>query len=693
MKIEILVPGKMTQSGSSLFKLIQNNNTPSLDLFVRESVQNSLDARKEDSKYVSVEFLTGSFESGKLSAELEGIEQALSNRYTDKNCTYLAVRDSGTVGLTGETDYAKVVNNKYGNVLKLIYEICRPQENEGAGGSWGIGKTVYFRMGIGLVIYYSRILNDDGNYESRLAASLVEDECGDNPMIPVYRGMPRNGIAWWGQPTEKENDTVPVTDEEYINSFIDIFGIEPYTGDQTGTTIIMPYTDEKELLENNRIEHPDSLIEPVLPFWYDSVEKYLQISLQRWYAPRLVNPDYPYGPFLRALINGRGIAREDMEPVFRLLQSMYNRANNCGEDDFTSENGLDIQNYPVIVNNLLDDKVAGTLVCVKVSRENLKMNVPDNKPEPSVYFNCEQEGSETNKPFVCFVRKPGMIVSYENNSKWAPGNVTTNKNEYIFGFFVLHSLNKFKLQNIPVGNIEEYVRKSEMADHTTWGDWSAPGFNPRLVSRIQTNVSRRISAEYVASSEDRKTKENSAISKLLGDLLLPPTGFGTQPDPGPKPPKPDPAPSKGKKFIFRADPSKIRYYDDYMEIPMTLKTTGDRKIRHTAFDILIDTESGKSRISEWVGTLGLEAPFTVEKVRLLMDMFDGEKTDEKLFLDNGNRTASYGGMVFSLRTENGVTYGMDVSSDEGHSVSMGLVAVLHLMQRDVRPAVTFEKEV
>ena len=59
MKIEIAEPGRMTQSGSSLLKLIQNNNMPILDLLVRESIQNSLDAKNEKDPYVTVEFLTG----------------------------------------------------------------------------------------------------------------------------------------------------------------------------------------------------------------------------------------------------------------------------------------------------------------------------------------------------------------------------------------------------------------------------------------------------------------------------------------------------------------------------------------------------------------------------------------------------------------------------------------------------------
>ena len=36
MYIEIAEPGRMSQSGSSLLKLIQNNYMPTLDLLVRE---------------------------------------------------------------------------------------------------------------------------------------------------------------------------------------------------------------------------------------------------------------------------------------------------------------------------------------------------------------------------------------------------------------------------------------------------------------------------------------------------------------------------------------------------------------------------------------------------------------------------------------------------------------------------------
>ena len=54
MRIEIAEHGRMTESGSSLLRLIQNQDIPLLDLLVRESVQNSLDAASNTSTKVSV---------------------------------------------------------------------------------------------------------------------------------------------------------------------------------------------------------------------------------------------------------------------------------------------------------------------------------------------------------------------------------------------------------------------------------------------------------------------------------------------------------------------------------------------------------------------------------------------------------------------------------------------------------------
>src|SRR5699024_5022913 len=98
-----------------------------------------------------------------------------------------------TTGLTGEylSNDIDVLNNS--NFHKLVFGIGKNQSKEGAGGSWGLGKTSYFRMGIGVVIYYTRIETDNG-YEERLVASLIESPKKNERILP---GSDR-GIAWWG---------------------------------------------------------------------------------------------------------------------------------------------------------------------------------------------------------------------------------------------------------------------------------------------------------------------------------------------------------------------------------------------------------------------------------------------------------------------------------------------------------------
>ena len=63
MRIEIAEHGRMTESGSSLLRLIQNQDIPLLDLLVRESVQNSLDAASNTSTKVSVDIRVGEFKA------------------------------------------------------------------------------------------------------------------------------------------------------------------------------------------------------------------------------------------------------------------------------------------------------------------------------------------------------------------------------------------------------------------------------------------------------------------------------------------------------------------------------------------------------------------------------------------------------------------------------------------------------
>ena len=165
LKIKIATddPQSMAQDGASILRSLQNKSIPLLDLIVRESIQNSLDAGIEGVGKTRVDFHFGDFDADNLARHFEGVSDELLSNYCNRT-KFLAISDKNTLGLTGAISgdyYDDIVNS---NFYKLVFGIGKNQEKEGAGGSWGLGKTSFFRIGNGIVIYYTRIKTED-SYE------------------------------------------------------------------------------------------------------------------------------------------------------------------------------------------------------------------------------------------------------------------------------------------------------------------------------------------------------------------------------------------------------------------------------------------------------------------------------------------------------------------------------------------------
>ena len=199
----------MGVEGKGVLRSLQNDSLPLVDLFIREAIQNSLDATRKDVKATIVDVGIRQFDSDLLAEHLEGLTTTLIQRYAETDTKALYVSDKNTYGLTGS------VRNKEGNIYNLIYTIQKNQEQAGAGGSWGLGKTSYFRLGNGIVLYYSRIMLSDGTFEERLAGSLIEDSTKDDRLLDNDRG-----IAWWGTKDVNSSDnyeaSYPLIDLFYL---------------------------------------------------------------------------------------------------------------------------------------------------------------------------------------------------------------------------------------------------------------------------------------------------------------------------------------------------------------------------------------------------------------------------------------------------------------------------------------------
>ena len=168
----------MSFTGSKVLKSIMDTTTPGMDILVRESIQNSMDAVLDNALYGRVSFNYGEFSSENLSSKLDFIDQNLNTFYPNKSYEFLAISDTNTCGLLGEPYFDPDDETKPHNLYNLVYDFMNGKNDENAGGSWGIGKSVYYRYGAGICFYYSRTY-ENNKYIHKLVGALIQDEKKD----------------------------------------------------------------------------------------------------------------------------------------------------------------------------------------------------------------------------------------------------------------------------------------------------------------------------------------------------------------------------------------------------------------------------------------------------------------------------------------------------------------------------------
>ncbi|MFH0723216.1 hypothetical protein [Enterococcus faecium] len=520
MKIEIArVDDRMAAPGRQLLKSLQNESLSIVDLVIREAFQNSLDATKHGEQVTYIDVNTSEVKTEEVARYFEGIEEALKKKLP-RITRSLAISDRNTSGLIGTfTSTDKDELNK-SNIYKLIYGISMNQNQEGAGGSWGLGKTSFFRIGVGIVIYYTRI-EENGCFEERLAASLIEDSDKENAIMP---DNPR-GIAWWGEKddSDKYAKSFPVTNEKTIHEIIRHFNIKPYTGDDTGTTIIIPFIQDEQVVLSN--EDKDSVVFP----WEKDFNESILMAIKRWYAPRIANFTYSekFGnSSLKPSLNGKPISPAEFEPVFAEFYMLYLSAIK-GE---ALKDGITVQSIHLTRKGLENPKEEiGYVAFSKLNYADLGI-VDDAYLSPLAYIGDKTsiDNSISGTKILAYARKPGMVVRYavDNDEKWLT-NVPIEDNQFILAFFVPNSEAKLQERYRPkYTTLENYLRDTENADHASWIDKYMGTEQITIVDRIKRKVAKTITENLTEREEGTANSRTSVLSRRFGNKFLPKSNFG-----------------------------------------------------------------------------------------------------------------------------------------------------------------------
>lgn len=621
--------------GSVTLKSLQNDNIPELDLLVRESIQNSSDAALSlPGQSYNVNFTTGAFKPSAFNSFLTDIEDDLNTKFPNEVSDFLEIRDTGTSGLTGCVRKSEIKSDDHGNFFKLIYDTGKRQTQANAGGNWGFGKSVYYRVGIGIVIFYSRIKTDSG-FESRLIITLVEDEGKKNPdgtdATILNKIEPLSaGKAWWG--IKEGDDLLPLYDEDFINAVLEVFGLSPFAGDKTGTSIIIPYIDSAKLLSDiipADADIRDDVKENFTGIWTQTIADYLRLSIQKWYAPKLHNlqlKNFTNKKWLLATVNNVPIKKSDMLPFFQLVQELYNTAiaRTYGKD-YISTLFEDISCEPVNVRNYFDGMTTGYLSIVKISID--KLNENQNVLSPYDYIGHYEADGGLNEPIVMCTRDPGMVIDYPITGPWVKGiTPPEEQNMFLFGFYMPIIEKKLKdgLSVSEYAGMEfgEYLRRCEASDHMGWNDPA----KMQLVSKIQKNAVRLINEKSSGESEKKIEATASKLANKLGKKLLPRVGYGKKPSGGGS--GSGGGGTGGKVVNAVLDFTAQRMLGNRMEMDFTLTLMHSKKAADIS--LLIASEGGGwITPKSWQEDIGTRFPVEIEKLEIRSVSYSSD-TPEKI---------------------------------------------------------------
>lgn len=716
MDVQFYDTDRFGLKGTSVHKSMQDVGMPIMDIFVRESIQNSLDAQDSDNKSstVVVEYVTGEYDLDSLAGEFDGIhlqsKRGISSRY-------LAVRDRNTLGLTGGFD------DHDSNLYKLTGGFMDSHgTEEETGGSWGLGKTIYFRIGIGLVIFYSRTKLEDGSYQSLMTATMVEDETQD-PIIPAQKNGKRYGIAFWG--VLRDGVLHETRDEKTINKVLEAFSFQPYAYEETGTAIIIPSINEEELLSYSRAPLEDSESDSsgkTLPYWLYSLDETIRIAVQRWYPARLNNLKFGrLFPGLKSLavrINGDPIRLSEQRSFSSLLCDLYTKAAlaifkrnfetelsqySRSQEENASKieklekeiESLSFRGTPIELCQIDARKVTEKTQIGQIAYIRIKRNILDT--DGYSFYDYTDIREPFGTPIMVFSRRPGMIVSYKKSKDWL-GSIKIPDDEYLIAYFVLNSNNTLSIADM---TLESYIRHGENSMHDIWEDKAIPKrFNPQkasidLVYKARQQAHKKVLEGLTPSNpEEGERRRNSEMSSLLGSIFFPVgtsvSGSGRAVDDdsgqsddlkgGGSSGSSGSAGARGRTVGGIRFVTVVKYgSSESITISVNAKTQRGRKAMGFTSEIQVASTGDPITALKWSTEMGICLPFIIDRYELIDVVIDGKEYPKE-------------DILFSLLQAQGEPYALSLSFADGfeHSFDLSFDLVLNIRKRDAKPVLSFE---
>lgn len=202
-------------AGSGAVKVLGRPKLSTLGLVLRESIQNSWDARK-DTRQVRFTIERRELSEREIKILCEQIFPGAQevgvpvSRALRKRPELLVLTDMGTVGLEGPVRADKVEEDEPQRFVNFFRNIGSHQEVAGSGGTYGFGKSSLYRLSKSMSIaVFTRARPSPGSVlESRFMAAGIGKSCRQESRWLT-------GRHWWGAAGTRRDPVVdPLVDDE-----------------------------------------------------------------------------------------------------------------------------------------------------------------------------------------------------------------------------------------------------------------------------------------------------------------------------------------------------------------------------------------------------------------------------------------------------------------------------------------------
>lgn len=471
-----------------------------LSLFVRETAQNTWDARKDkkssddvhyrfvlrtftesEAKVFSASVFNGNQDSRELTTSLV--------KATSKGQPYIIIEDKGTVGLAGPTE--DDVRSEVRNFVSFVRNIGQDKHDENSGGAFGFGKSVFFRFSaVKTIITYTRTTDEHGKIVSRLMGMSLFKETEE-----------QTGRHWWGvTPTNRSNQFNQPLTGDAAEKLAKAIGFDTYGDTETGTSVMM-------LCPSFPVQSKNGAALLSVPEGRSQFMHAVREALLLWYWPRMQGSGKKDGKLVCTLSCDQSqdetLSPDDLPSPLYLYQICFN------EIQKTISNPAYKPDPQVTVKHIKKSSDGYGYLAVFKSNKSPRPKYETQAITPRHPFGSALWGTSDGVAscrHVALIRAPGQVVKYEQMAE-----SSLPANEYAAVFFLHPSGPNAK-------EIEADVKKSEPPAHDDWAIQSNKTV-PSIINRIRGDIQSIVAPNIATHSgnSDRMGKVALRLGGLWGE--------------------------------------------------------------------------------------------------------------------------------------------------------------------------------